>query len=121
MFMQGVQMLACGVSGLVSSLTDLSFEGFKMRLPAFASLQLFTKLQTLSLDGSMIGQPPESGPLQMELLVSDQGAQVLDAARKLLQNSTLSRISACGTGLGEVLGHARGQLQASCHIETVTF
>lgn len=119
--LQGVQALASGGSGLVTSLSDLRFEGYRIPLAALHALQLFTKLRTLSLDSSVVSQP---GPGELErpvLGMQEHAAHVLDAARQLLQVEALVRISARGTHLGEVFGHARGQLKAQCHIETVPF
>lgn len=114
-------MLAAGSSGLVTSLADLHFEGYRMPLAAFLSLQMFSRLRTLSLDGSSVQkQGPGEAP-QPGLAATGHGEQVLEAACQLLQAGTLVRVSACGTPLGEALGHARGQLGAACHIETVPF
>lgn len=114
-------MLASGGSGLVTTLQDLRFEGYRMPLAALLSLQTFSRLRTLSLNGSSVQKAaPGDGP-QPGLEATDHVEQVLEAARQLLLAGTLARVSACGTSLGEALGHARGQLGSACHIETVPF
>eukprot|EP00892_Ulva_mutabilis_P002597 jgi/Ulvmu1/12338/UM089_0022.1 len=117
----GLQALACGVNGLASSLTDLSFEGYEMPLAAFADLRLFVKLRHLSLDDSEVLPPVESMQCGLEATAGAAEAQLLDAARYLLENASLSSISARGTALGDFLGHARGELQVACRIDTVPF